>query len=186
MGYYVPAGYSRINFNFAPVWGGGSSPTFGFGVNRPPSSVLVNDYYDMWTVVLQPLVNSGVTLNSITARNNVGYAERLVGQNGARTSESQPPQVAALIRLSTGLIGRANRGRIYVPFVLPDSAVGGAGDIDPGWMDELESISDAIASYGDDSGAELQILHSTERAPTPVTSRSVSNQVATQRRRNRR
>lgn len=78
-------------------------------------------------------------------------------QPGINTSPSLPPQVAVLIKMSTGLLGRRNRGRTYIPFV-PSGFVGSNGNLTPTAMVRYEdlrllavqglTVNDGVTQYG--------------------------------------
>jgi len=126
---------------------------------------------------------------SVTYQDEVGP---LTGQfdhviTGAGTAGSLPPNCAILVSKQTGLGGRRNRGRVYLPPVYPaETIVDSLGIINP---TSVGLLGDRFAAF--DSAlfsAEFQtvLFHDTAPfTPTPVTGWVVSNLLATQRRRMR-
>lgn len=187
MGYVVPPGFSRINFEHETVSVLGSKPTWGFGVNRQPSEALVVSCLQNWSEYLRPFLSNAYTLERITARSDVGYAEVLSGTSGPVSSPAAPPNSCLLIKLATGLSGRTNRGRVYPVGMLTDNSIQDIGTLDPEAVSDLQQAWNGfVNSLEVDTGAELVILHSTSSDPTPVTSQVVQGVAATQRRRLRR
>jgi hypothetical protein len=126
------------------------------------------------------------TLNRIQMRNDTDVREDLVSIGGALTGQMNSPNVCALLQLTSGLVGRKNRGRIFLPGILADEDVLTDGSIDP-------TARAAIQDNMDDLGAALAavdvhpvILHSGVGTPTSVSGLTVASYTATQRRRLRR
>lgn len=186
MGYVIPLGFSRVTFEYAAIATTGSKPCWGFGVDVSPDEAFLDLMQGFWDDSLKDVTSTDYTLERIVMRNNFSVAERPYEDGGGRESTFQPPQVAALVKMSSGLVGRANRGRFYWPGVLDDGNIDLQGAIAGGLYTTLSGVvvdlADAILA-GDGSPV---ILHSTEDTPTPVTSMILSGQVVTQRRRNRR
>lgn len=109
---------------------------------------------------------------------------------GAQTPGVAPPNVAYLVRKQTGLGGRRNRGRMYIPGP-PRNWFSAAGIFG---TTQLASAQTAVEELLDPSTLALAgfsnavLFHSTgvtptPSTPTPITSLSVQSKVATQRRR---
>lgn len=105
------------------------------------------------------------------------------------------PNVALLVRKKTGLGGRRNRGRSFLPGVIDETQVNYLGQLVTASRDAFQIDADQWidALAGDDLGTSpmtpMVILHSPDPvtgavlAPTPVTTLEVDDMVATQRRR---
>ena len=187
MGYIVPPGFSRVNFEYAAISPLGSKPTWGFGVNRAPSDDLVVSVLQNWTQYLRPFTTNGYTLERVTARSDIGYAERITNVTGPVSSAGTPPNPCLLIKMATGLAGRTNRGRVYPVGMLTDASIQDIGTLEPATVNDLATAFNGFFnSIETDTGAELVILHSTSSDPTPVTTYTVQGVAATQRRRLRR
>lgn len=102
----------------------------------------------------------------------------------AGSALSLPHNCAALVRKVTGLSGRKNTGRWYLPAgYLNESQVSPAGVIDGA---DYTSLQDRIDEFLTNLGtADLvpTVLHSDGSPSTPITSMVLDTQIATQRRR---
>ena len=117
----------------------------------------------------------------------------VVGEYGTPvtgTASTQPLTVntAVLINKTTGLGGRRNRGRMFVPPVKPQEAgVDGTGLISSIELSTLQGLWDSFYGQMITTGYTPQLFHQTAPfTPTPVTGFVVQPMVATQRRRMRR
>nr|CRY97496.1 hypothetical protein [uncultured prokaryote] len=186
MGYVIPAGFSRVSFDYTSISPLGSQPSWGIGVDVPPSDGLLDVMQEWWNDDLRTATDVDYTLIRIEARNDFIAIERPVGEAGALSATFCSPQVALLTSLTSPAVGRANRGRMYWPGVLPELYVTSQGVIEPtfaaGLRTKIEHLVDAVASLD----GSLVILHSVEGVPSPVTNVTMQGQVATQRRRMRR
>lgn len=186
MTYQIPAGYSRVVFEYAAVSGMGSQPCFGFGVNTGPSENLLDLCVQWWEESLKLRTITPYRLERIEARNDVEVLERTVGENGILVAEAEPPNTSALIRLGSGLVGRQHRGRMYWPGVLTADDVGEGGALDSIAVTSLQGVLAYLVDVLATDSYEIVILHSGVGAPTLVTSGAVQGTAATQRRRLRR
>lgn len=109
----------------------------------------------------------------------------LYGNAGGGGGNALPPNVATLVKKNTGLRGRKNRGRMYVP------GLAGEGDVDNnGFISgaSLGTFQTAFTNFFNDlDGAtpvsDIMLLHEDNSLATRVSSLEVENLVATQRRR---
>lgn len=100
---------------------------------------------------------------------------------GGSATESCPPQVAYLIRKSTGVPGRQHRGRMYAPGVR-ESTVNGGGIIDSSQRAAISANFEALRAGLVAEDLDPVILHSEMAVtPTPITEMSCETRVATQR-----
>lgn len=104
---------------------------------------------------------------------------------GVYSVSTPPPQVAVIVKKNTGLGGRRNRGRMYMPNVwfMPESAVdnnGGIGSTHLGnYQDHVDEFFDGLTA-----ASLIPVLcHSDGVGATALTNLSVESLVATQRRR---
>lgn len=102
---------------------------------------------------------------------------------GGGSASVASPQVAALVSKRTGLGGRRNRGRLYLPGVV-ETSVDGGGYLTGTFATDLAT---AVGNWLDetvDVEMPMVLLHgSAPSDPTPITSLVLSPKVATQRRR---
>lgn len=183
MSYAIPIGYSRLTFDYAAVSTQGSKPSWGIGVAASPDLDIVGIAQDWFVDKLKPLTSTAAILERIQMRNDFEVRENLVSIAGTQVAAQGPPSNAALISLTTGLIGRQNRGRVYWPFVLPESDLDGGGVIAPTKRTALNAAFGELVTDLSAAEAPLVILHSTELTPTPVTAWTTQELSATQRRR---
>lgn len=113
----------------------------------------------------------------------------LVGQHieplrGTIASPGIPPNCSWLVKKSTGLGGRNNRGRMYwPPSPLNETNVDSAGNINGTLVGILQGRMDNLLDFMSAATFELFLFHSVAFAPTQITGFSVESQIATQRRR---
>ena len=102
--------------------------------------------------------------------------------HGDQTSSVIPNQCATVVSLRTGVSGRANRGRSYLPGVGPGSLTT-SGTIDGGTAAAIAlGIADFFTDMGTD-GHNPVVYSRSQRAAIAVTSVVVDEVVDTQRRR---
>ena len=117
---------------------------------------------------------------------------------GTSVTTSPPPQVAVLVKEATGVSGRRNRGRMYFPWAINESAIDEAGVITPAdlasfqarldlWFPHLNSATHwqmvvanrfYDAPWTDPNRKLIQVTYG-----STVTALTAANVVATQRRR---
>jgi len=105
--------------------------------------------------------------------------------DGTVSGNAVPQNTAYLVRKTTGVRGRHNQGRFFLPGV-PVSKVDPVGALLPAWVTSaqtnLTGFLDAVVALTDVSG--IVILHGDGGpSPTPVLGFALQNRVATQRRR---
>lgn len=76
--------------------------------------------------------------------------------DGETTAEFPPPTVAVLAKKITGLGGRKNRGRFYLPWSADEAAVAESGQIDSGQVGDLQTAFTAFLA--DLVTADLQMV----------------------------
>lgn len=117
---------------------------------------------------------------------------------GTNAAPPMPQNCAILVRKNTGLGGRRNRGRVYIPSSSDESVVSATGTITAAQVTAMQSAVDSwltnleTSTGAGDPAVPMVILHRatvlepTPPAPTPVISLTVDPVIATQRRRLRR
>lgn len=189
----IPTGFAQVNLLYA----GSSLPrgaqvTFGVIATGTPDPVdLANDVKDayvaanMYTAL--PNTRALVRINVTMGPRPTG-AIGTIGVNipGTDSDTANTPAVAVLVKKSTGVGGRKNSGRLYLPGV-SENEIGPSGVLSSSTMSSIQGqVTDflselAIRSIG------MTLLHSVAGAtPTPITQLVVDSIVATQRRRQRR
>lgn len=186
MGYVIPAGYSRVTVEFGAQSPLGSAIVTGFGVSLDPGAILLDNVKEWLDDNYQPLMQSFYSIDRIEARNDVAVEELAVNIPGALAGDPSPPSVAALAKITSGLPGRKNRGRMYLPGLLLDADVDASGGIDSTALNNIQTCMDALGEKMGLIDAEIVILHSDVGTPTLATGVQVQGIAATQRRRLRR
>jgi hypothetical protein len=111
-----------------------------------------SEYNAAWTAlhdnnctILPPTVLLG------DGTNVPGFA---IGSGGSVTGTNvfvgTPPNISLLIKKTTALAGKKNRGRIYMPFMAPATDVSENGAVDPSWLTAVQS---AATDWRDDLAA---------------------------------
>lgn len=134
------------------------------------------------------LTSSANTVRSVVVRENyagpfLNVAEASVNQIGFLVGPPPPAQVAYLLQKSTGLSGRPNRGRMYMPAANEDEIDGG-GFLSPAAVADRQASANAFFNALIALDMPMHILHTNAAiAPTEVDALVFDNKVATQRRR---
>lgn len=130
----------------------------------------------------------GYTLGNCTVLYNDGLGALQIGEApgstaGTRAGSNAPPSNCSLLMSKrSGLAGRENRGRMFMPpFLLEESSVNQAGEFTVGNLQD--SANDFLVQLA--LGIPMVILHTGVETPTPVTTLVVRGRLATQRRRMR-
>lgn len=100
----------------------------------------------------------------------------------AASGNTAPPNVSYIATKRTGLGGRANRGRMYIPGV-PESFAGPDGVLVSPFDVDFEVACTAFLSALAVIDSPMVLLHSASSDPTPVTGLVGQTTLATQRRR---
>lgn len=186
MTYVIPPGFSRVSFTYAPVSPAGSAITWGFGCAVSPSAAIIAELMDWYEDNYVPVCNEDYVLRRMEMRNDTLVQEIVRELPGTEDAPMPAPGTSALISLSTGLPGRTNRGRVYWPGVTPEDRMNNAGQMFDAQRTLLGETFESLETYLDSVSAPLVVLHSSVSDPTPVTSWTVQQLTATQRRRLRR
>lgn len=193
----IPDGTAQANLLFTgsgvPT---GAQITLGLSVDTfvgtpTDAAAVVIDAWDDSNIENQ-LVNQ-VALTGVLVKfgpNATGPAAQVSANiPGASTQDGVTPNVSVLVQKNTGLGGRSGRGRFYIPG-LPESTVLSSGIIGPSTVAAIQDAMTLFHSALVTGDLPPLLLHADLSAPIdtplPITSLTVSNRVATQRRRNRR
>jgi hypothetical protein len=133
-------------------------------------------------------IDNNYSLVQVTVYANQGDPDLLIGQwtgtiQGTSSGTAVPPQVAVLIRKTTSMAGRWNRGRMYIPGV-NSASLGEDGTLEGSALANWQNAANGFLQACSSTGLDLVILHNDPaRTPTPVESLVVQSLSATQRRR---
>jgi hypothetical protein len=204
MGIRVPDGYLEVAYRHALVGDAEEMlVTQGFKIFDIPSNIatFAGQVADLWVTHILPNIGAEYTFKGVhLAFGPDGQGIRFsLERTQASTNALQPlPQnTAVLVRKNTGLGGRRNRGRMYIPGV-PEGSVSSSGALFVAYQTEFQSdINNWQAANIALIDIEFHALfHATPDdtstgvpvpqpaiAPSAVTSMTVQSKVATQRRR---
>jgi hypothetical protein len=162
----------------------------------------IDDFQANFNTVWGPFFDSEVTMLPPTGRGGDGTDVPLLvvaagaANVGGNAVATVPPNVALLIKKTTGLGGKRNRGRSYFPFILADASVNENGTITPLTVAAYQVAATAFLGVLNGDLTPMGIENRTFNQPLPphhvthisrsvadVTSYGVEPLVATQRRR---
>lgn len=170
-----------------PAPGGTRDATCGYGIAGPPSNEAALDCHIAFNNnVVDDLMSSSATLVRTEVRNEIVAFSADTPHNGTKGADLAPPNVSVLVKKTTGLLGRKNTGRMYVPGIAQDGTFNAAGVMSTG---DLEVYVNTFHNFFEDlttAGALPYILHSGNDAPTKITDFQAQGVASTQRRRLRR
>lgn len=180
----IPTGYYEVSMHHSLT---GSLRlgvvTCGFQYTGSAFGADSDELADLWASQVMPELNNQWHYFLCRFRDATGTVkERSETTAGSATAAPTTPNVAFLAQKLTGLGGRKNRGRMYIPGVSEDN-VDGVGNVTSG---KVASLDAALGVYVADAASfhfTPVILHNSLTAPTPFTGFSVSGLAATQRRR---
>jgi len=189
---FIPVGVGEVTVELTiPGDAGPAFVVFGVdGVNVDSAANVVSgaEAYLANVNGFAGLLPTVVSVSKITGRyrvdaTTVQVAEAQVSIAGTNNQPPPPPQVASLFTKVSGLAGRQNRGRMYLP-ALEEGAIDNGGLYNASVFAVLGSRSDTFLTDMDTSGQAMHILHTSALiAATPVIALEASRKVATQRRR---
>jgi hypothetical protein len=182
-----------------------SEVTFALSTVPPASLAVAQDTVDDFQVsfnaMYTPLADTACQVLPPVVRlgdgSDVPYEATASGATalGGNSSAMAPPQVAALVKKSTGTGGRKNRGRTYFPYMLQQTAINETGTISSGTITAFQaSLNTFLAALSTDLTL-MVIANKVFNQPDPphyvtdiftgpnVTSYILEPLVATQRRR---
>lgn len=191
---------ARIPPGFAEVWmqfntsGDPENMYCALGVDlspgTPANAAVADVILAAATTAIRPIVTSDFTVGpGYVMFGNDGGDIRIDGSAaalaGTATGSGLPQNCAALIRKLTGLGGRRQRGRMYIPGQ-PEGNVVSNGQIQSSWVTTLTTQVNALKTGLEALGEvdSIVLLHdSAPFTPTVITSLEPQNRIATQRRR---
>jgi hypothetical protein len=157
-----------------------------------------NDASVLATLIQAQFFSAGSFLSRLDNTVTAGPLRTAVGQDGADpilgvaastavgglVMVSFPPNVAVLVRKTTNLGGRLNRGRFYIPWFVDEAGTDEVGLIDTPNSTAIQSAMNTLRTNLSVANVPMVVLHSTSVAtPGLVTALTADRLVATQRRR---
>ena len=170
--------------------------TFGVGLDGEVENpqLVANDIVTALRDAAEDMFDSDCTIGPAVLtfdqgaeRGSIQGSVSFVG--GAGRGNSTPPNVAVLARKVTARVGRAGRGRLFLPWVVSAAEVNEQGVLQEEARNGVENFLEQflIEMAAIRAGLRMVILHdqtvSNANVPSLVTALPVENVVATQRRR---
>lgn len=135
-------------------------------------SGIANAVFNGWVNLAAQLDNS-VQMTYCDIRLGDGSSTPFVGVststpvNGGAASNSMPPNNNLLVKKGSGLGGRQNRGRTYVPWCVDEVNVDELGIVNPASVAGIQPLFDAVRAAWATADVELIIGHKTITTPLP-------------------
>lgn len=142
-----------------------------------------------WTPLFEAAMTEDYTVTKLVAL--VGQdppppvvVEKELNLPGNTTTDPVTSNTSLLVKKTTGVGGRANRGRMYVPGA-PAVKVAPNGSVESAFRGDIQDdLDDIIAAAPADPFGGYVVLHTDDSVePTPITNLTLEAVVATQRRR---
>lgn len=186
----IPSGYANIAvpFHFGTL-DRASYITFGvfpdtlIGGPVPVAEAVQVVIDDTW----QPAISSSVQIGPVEATVNAGTGPEPGAAGtfltGGAAINALPSNCALLVQKRTAIGGRSGRGRFFLPWALEESDVSEVGLIDGSTRSDWQDLMDDFLAGLSAADYPMTLLHSGAGDPAAVTSLSVQQVIATQRRR---
>lgn len=181
----IPSNSYQVTLNWTGTFGGRENMATVIGVSAANTS-LEEAAEAVGTAAVPTLVagmSDKITLTDVRADSQTQFALFAVGEAGGEPAEQCPSNCALLVRKRSGLKGRQNQGRMYLPGWLPESKVNGGGVITNQWVSDAQDSMDAFYAGLVAGGVPMRLLHLSTSSSTSVVDLLVENRIATQRRR---
>lgn len=190
----IPPGFGLAQLRFiAAGLTRESLTTFGYEVGDPSPAVNAQIISEAFTQSGRPFIGTQIQEGwsflgvRVTEMKELGPATGEFSDliDGVAIAGAMPPNCAVLIRKTTTLGGRRNRGRMFVPPVFPgETQISPTGIIADPQLDQLQTWWSAALTALQVAGVPPVILHSEPPfTPSPITAWVVQDRIATQRRR---
>lgn len=178
----IPSGYAQCSIEIQAALD--TDPYFvTFGIQSPIVTDVAEDVADSFSTAWAARLDNGFTITGCRVRDSVSVDEFAANTTGTRAGTELPCNCACLIRKRSSLVGRKNRGRMFMPGLLPASDIGETGIIQSTLRTNIQNAANAWFTDMSTRGFDLAILHTSSTSPTLVSSLEVDNVIATQRRR---
>lgn len=162
--------------------------TFGYTAADEPTTAELNGLFADFKAAYDTEMDTNYVIERINSRYQVSPSTVIVGQSTsgrlamAGGTAGASPNVAVLVKKTTGVAGRKNRGRFYLPGVI-ESQLDDLGKLTTTARNNWQA--DSLAWFNSMTTHDLNpvINHSDLSVPTTVDAYDVQELVATQRRR---
>lgn len=200
MGVVIPVGFAEVNFRWR-VTGDPDVMVCTLGINPAPGDTAAGLALDMHNAAsavgtgfsAAAFMSNQYSLQPTIVRFRTTALPPVVAEAGSVVPGTVdltelPNNVSILVQKRTGLGGRQNRGRMYLPpYMFTSPAIDGAGTIAAVNVTALQTRMNALDAAITLASRQPVLLHSDGTlTPTVIDQFLVSNVVATQRTRTRR
>jgi len=191
---FIPPGFAGVLIPFQQATLPRSAAiTFGVDVSGATGTqqAQCDQILDAFLTSLGTIIDSSVTIGPVHMSFGQDGAEAVAAQGantgvGGRALVSTPPQVAVLVKKTTALGGRRNRGRFYLPWAVASGSIGETGTLVGTEVTSLQTKATLLKTTlaAGPSSKPMVLLHQVgSTTPTLVTALTVDARGATQRRR---
>jgi hypothetical protein len=136
---------------------------------------LADDFQDNWNANIAPALDNNVLSLPPTVRlgdgsNVPGIAVGVsAAVAGTFSGADLPPQVAVLVKKNTGVGGKKNRGRTYIPWQVPGSVVDERGTIAGANVAAIQANVNLVLAQMNTDGMPMHIANKTTVITPPET-----------------
>lgn len=188
----VPPGFAHIDLSFRhSLYQRDAHCTYGVNIGENPEQI-ADFCLSAWMSAMNAHLDNNVTMREVTATIGQDGGDPLIDTAlnttpGGRSAESTPPALALLLTKRSGVGGRRNTGRMFLPWFNSEASVSETGIVAPSTMTSYQTAVTAWLAFHTNGTVPMVILHrtgiSTPPSPTPVTQLVASNVISTQVRR---
>lgn len=192
MSIQIPPGFAHIDMAFRhSTYQRDAHVTFGVDIEGDPTLVAAAAR-NSWMTAWNGRLDNQVTLREVTATIGQDGGDPVIDTAsnvtpGGRTGDSTTVALAVLVSKRTGLGGRRNGGRSFLPWMVGDTEVSELGIVTAAVVTLLQQRANDWLEFLSNANLPMVILHRTGvsavPSPTPVTSLLVDGVISTQRRR---
>jgi len=154
---------------------------------NPLITDIADDLLNIWGTELASIFDTECTMGPFDVLEpfGSGVLTALSSSDDAGTSvwDSMPPNNALLVRKVSSTSGRRGRGRMFLPYSLPDAAVNQVGVIDGTSLGVRQSALNDWLTAMTTADYPLVILHNNASTPSTVTALQVDSMIGVQKRR---
>jgi len=182
----IPAGFAGVQVFYDLPGQGTDDAQVTFGLQAPTyNTAIANALDDIFKEHAEEVLvaECDILRTELTTGTGLHFISTNASVPGTVAQAMATPQVAYLLRKNTGVGGRKNTGRMYLPGV-SEANTNGSGEVDAGMLNDLGVFQLNLLADMGAADMTMFILHSSALDdPTEVTSMTPQLLVATQRRR---
>lgn len=179
----IPVGFLQVTI--VQLVAGASGEVLNvFGVENNASgdaNAAAAEIRGAWISDMIPSQSSDLVLTGVRVTGGPGSPEGFAAANaaGTRGAGMEVPNTCVLVKKTTGLAGRENRGRMYCSGLIEGDR--DHSNLDAGGLAQWQASVDAFLEDLETALLPMVILHNSVTAPTNVDALIVESRLATQR-----